>query len=65
MQSIFYQLLRFGEGKVTVLQFAIAAQVEPTPAKEFLDEKAKEFNASYKVSDEGAVSYYFPEYLAR
>ena len=61
--STFYQLLKQGHGKITVLRFSMEAQLPQTLAKQYLDEKAKEFNASFMVTEEGVVLYDFPEYL--
>ncbi|MBD2448686.1 hypothetical protein H6G76_16305 [Nostoc sp. FACHB-152] len=59
LQSTFYQMLQQNNGRVTVLGFAMQSQLPAPVAREFLDEKAKEFNANFKVTEEGAVSYHF------
>lgn len=59
LQSIFYQMLQDNNGRMTVAGFAIRSQLPPLTAREYLDEKAKEFNANYKVSEDGAISYQF------
>ncbi|MBD2596776.1 hypothetical protein H6G74_20935 [Nostoc spongiaeforme FACHB-130] len=59
LQSIFYQMLQQNHGRVTVLGFAMQSQLPASVAREFLDEKAKEFNANFKVNEEGGVSYHF------
>ncbi|MBG1266556.1 hypothetical protein [Nostoc sp. WHI] len=59
LQSIFYKMLQENHGRVTVLGFAMQSQLPAANAKQFLDEKAKEFNANFKVNEEGAVSYHF------
>jgi len=59
LQSIFYQMLQENQGRVTVLGFAMQSQLPAFVAREYLDEKAKEFNANFKVNEEGAVSYHF------
>ncbi|MBD2435245.1 hypothetical protein [Nostoc sp. FACHB-110] len=59
LQSVFYQMLQQNNGRVTVLGFAIQSQLPAPVAREFLDQKAKEFNANFKVNEEGAVSYHF------
>jgi len=59
LQSIFYEMLQQNHGRVTVLGFAMQSQLPAPIAREFLDEKAKEFNANFKVNEEGAVSYHF------
>lgn len=59
LQSVFYQMLQENKGRVTVLGFAMQSQLPAPVAKKFLDERAKEFNANFKVSEEGGVSYHF------
>ncbi|MEH2091510.1 hypothetical protein [Nostoc sp.] len=59
LQSIFYEMLQENNGRVTVLGFAIQSQLPAAHARQYLDEKAKEFNANFKVNEEGAVSYHF------
>lgn len=59
LQSLFYQMLQENKGRMTVVGFAMKSQLPPAAARQYLDEKAKEFNANFKVSEEGAVSYHF------
>ena len=60
LQSTFFELLQAGNGYITILQFALEAQLTATAARQYLDERAKEFDATFDVSHEGAISYYFP-----
>ncbi|GAX36592.1 hypothetical protein [Nodularia sp. NIES-3585] len=59
LQSNFYQMLQENNGRVTVLGLAMNCQLPAADAQEYLDMKAKEFNADFQVSEKGAVSYYF------
>ncbi|MBW4558972.1 MAG: hypothetical protein KME59_24240 [Trichormus sp. ATA11-4-KO1] len=59
LQSTFYQMLHENQGRVTVLGFAMNSQLPAADARQYLDLKAKEFNANFQVSEEGAVSYHF------
>jgi hypothetical protein len=59
LQSLFYQMLQENHGRLTVLGFAMQSQLPAPVAREYLDEKAKEFNANFKVNEEGGVSYHF------
>lgn len=59
LKSAFFQLLMEGNGRITVIQFAKATQLSGEEAKRYLDEKAKEFNATFDVDDKGGISYYF------
>jgi hypothetical protein len=59
LQSMFYRMIAENEGRITVLGFAMQSQLPPATAREFLDDQAKQFNANFKVSEDGAVSYHF------
>ena len=59
LYSTFYRLLKEGNGKITVMRFALEAQLSAAVAKQYLDEKAKEFDADFGVSEEGGIFYYF------
>jgi hypothetical protein len=52
-------MLQENHGRITVLGFAMQSQLPAANARLYLDEKAKEFNANFKVNEEGAVSYHF------
>lgn len=55
----FFQLLQTSQGRVSVLDFAATARLEPTIARQHLDDWAKEFSATFEVSDEGNIYYVF------
>ncbi|QLE56132.1 hypothetical protein [Nostoc sp. TCL26-01] len=59
LQSTFYEMIQENQGRVTVLGFAMQSQLPATVARQYLDDKAKEFNANFQVNEEGAVSYHF------
>lgn len=59
LQAIFYQLVQQEKGHINVLNFAIAAQIMPEEAKQYLDKKAQELNATFENNERGGVSYYF------
>ncbi|MGB5962841.1 MAG: hypothetical protein WBG73_19540 [Coleofasciculaceae cyanobacterium] len=59
LKSIFFQLLMEDNGRISVMQFAKATQISKEEARKYLEEKAKEFNATAKSDDRGGVSYYF------
>ncbi|MEA5579998.1 hypothetical protein VB620_01425 [Nodularia harveyana UHCC-0300] len=59
IDSVFYQILAANQGKVTVLQLAMSAKLPGTEAKEYLNDKSQEFNASFECSDEGDITYLF------
>jgi hypothetical protein len=59
LQAQFYQMLLENQGRVTLLSFAMQSQLPAAEAKQYLDKKAKEFNANFQVTEEGALSYHF------
>ncbi|MCL1467524.1 hypothetical protein [Argonema galeatum] len=59
LQSIFYRLIQQENGEITVLRFAMEAQLPGKEAKKYLDEKAKEFLANFDVTETGDISYRF------
>jgi hypothetical protein len=59
LQSVFYQLLQTGQGRITLLELAMAAQVSAVIARSFLDLKVQEFAAQFDVSEAGEIVYIF------
>jgi ribosomal protein L7/L12 len=59
LQAVFYRLLKESNGQINALRFSMESNLSGAEAKEYLDARAKEFNASYNVSEEGKLSYYF------
>lgn len=59
LQAIFFQLLRQGQGYISVLPFAMQTELNAAAAKAYLDQRAREFCADFQVSDTGQVFYYF------
>jgi ribosomal protein L7/L12 len=59
LRRVFFNLLRDGNGTINVLRFSMESNVSGVEAKAYLDERAREFNASYNVDEEGKISYYF------
>lgn len=59
LQTAFYHILENNGGKITVLRFAKETDLSGTEAKQYLEAKAKEFNANYDVSEQGDITYRF------
>ncbi|MFH7028143.1 MAG: hypothetical protein ACHBN1_22750 [Heteroscytonema crispum UTEX LB 1556] len=59
LQSTFYKMIEENKGRVTVLGFAMQSELPAAQARKYLDDRAKEFHANFKVSEDGAVSYHF------
>ncbi len=59
LREQFFRLLREGNGALTVLKFAMETGLDGDIARAYLDDRAKEFNATFNVTEEGKFSYYF------
>jgi hypothetical protein len=59
LQLVFLELIDNNAGIITVLQLAKNAEISTQLSKQYLDEKAKELNASFEVNEDGNVSYRF------
>lgn len=59
LNATFYKLVKENNGQLTVLRLAMEAQLPGKEAKEYLDEKAKEFQASFDVTENGDIIYRF------
>lgn len=60
LRTVLYRLMEEKDGRFTLIQFAIAANVSADQAKAFLETQATAFNANFDVSDQGAIVYHFP-----
>lgn len=60
LQQVLYQLLAQQHGRVTLVQFAIAASIPAEAASAYIDSQAVAFGASFDVSEIGSVVYQFP-----
>lgn len=59
LRQTFFRLLKEGNGHLTALQFAMETGLTGKTATAYLDERAKEFQATFSVSEAGQLSYYF------
>ena len=59
LSSVFLELVENNAGNITVFQLARNAEIPIQEAKQYLDEKAKELNASFEVNEEGNILYRF------
>ncbi len=60
VQDIFFRLLEHNGGELTLMRFAMETRLPAEEAREFLDEAAGQFNASFRVGDRGEIYYQFP-----
>ncbi|MBD2198457.1 MULTISPECIES: hypothetical protein [Calothrix] len=56
---IFLELVDNNAGSITVFQLARNAEISIKDAKQYLDDKAKEPNATFEVNEEGNMLYRF------
>lgn len=59
LQSTFYRLVEENSGTISVLSFAKQAEISGEEARQYLDAKAKEFNATFDINPQGGVYYHF------
>lgn len=59
LRTVFFYLLQADNGHVTPIRFAMESGLDGKLAQAYLDERAKEFNATYNVTPEGNITYYF------
>lgn len=59
IQEQFWQLVRIKQGRLSLLDFTVAARLEPAIARRYLDQWAREFDADFEVNDRGDVYYVF------
>ncbi len=59
IESTFLELLQANQGDISTLNFAIATKLSLEESKQYLDQKAKQLNAEFNVSEDGAISYQF------
>lgn len=59
LHTTFYRLLREHHGRMTLLDFAMTAEIPAIAARHYLDNRAKEFAARFEVTEQGDVIYVF------
>lgn len=59
LNALFYDYLKSHDGKITVVQLAVAANIDGIKAKEYLEKKALEFSVTPEIDENGTVIYHF------
>ncbi|MBD2356044.1 hypothetical protein H6G41_15675 [Tolypothrix sp. FACHB-123] len=59
LSLVFLELVDHNAGSITVFQLARNAEISIKDAKQYLDDKAKELNASFEVNEDGNILYRF------
>ncbi|MEM6838344.1 MAG: hypothetical protein AAF609_15980 [Cyanobacteria bacterium P01_C01_bin.120] len=64
LHACFYDCLQRQQGKISTLEFAIAARITGPQARKFLDARAKDFFADFEPTTSGDILYTFGQTLA-
>ena len=59
MNSIFYELVKKNNGRITVLDFAIVSNNNPKEARTFIEHKSIQLVATTEIDDSGSITYIF------
>jgi len=59
LRRVFFKLLEENGNEITILQMSKTANIDGKEAKEYLDQKAIEFNATFEVGESGGIIYKF------
>lgn len=59
LRQTFFQSVQAGRGRVTPLQFAIAANLDGAAANAYLHERSLEYSATFDIDDDGNITYCF------
>ena len=57
--QVFYSLIQAHQGRISILNFAIAANLGAREARQFLDDRAEDFLANFEVTEQGDMLYIF------
>ncbi|NEP27304.1 MAG: hypothetical protein F6J94_08190 [Moorea sp. SIO1F2] len=59
LQYTFYSLIEDENGRISVLKLAMTAKLPIAVAQDYLDQKAREYDATFEVTEEGRIFYNF------
>jgi ribosomal protein L7/L12 len=59
LQSVFFKLVKAGRGKITPLRFAMEAHLTGEAATAYLNDQARQYDATFQVDQEGGITYCF------
>jgi predicted transcriptional regulator len=59
IREAFFNLLETHNGQITPLRLSMETKLDGAAARAYLDDRAKEFNASFKVTEDGNLIYSF------
>lgn len=59
LRETFFRLIQSGQGTITPLQLAMAAEINGAEAKTYLNDRSLEYDATFQVDAEGNLIYCF------
>ncbi len=59
LEITFIELLQNTNGRISVMEFAIASKLSLEESKQYLDRKVSQLNGDFDVSEDGKISYQF------
>jgi hypothetical protein len=59
LEAIFLKQLQENEGDITIISFALAAKLSIDDAKQYLEQKSIQLNATFEINETGGTSYHF------
>lgn len=65
LNSVFYRVVQENQGRITVLDLAMKANLPGPEVQKYLHERAVEFSAHFEVTEQGGVLYYFDTAFSR
>ena len=54
-----YELIKDNKGKVTAIEFAMRANIEPKVAREFIETKVSQIGSVPEINEQGTIYYIF------
>lgn len=59
LQGIFFQLVKAGKGYIAPIRFSMETGLTGEAAIDYLNQRARVYNADFQVDDTGGITYYF------
>lgn len=59
LQGIFFKLVKAGKGYIAPIRFSMETGLTGEAAIDYLNQRARVYNADFKVDDMGGITYYF------
>ncbi len=59
LESTFLELLQNDNGRISVVEFAVASKLSLAESKQYLDRKVSQLSGDFDVSEDGKISYRF------